>query len=472
MRECLLAGVGRPSGDVLDHLDELVDGIALPASELDELANPLHHSATLGRPGNRNSATAPARTVPDNRLLLDREEVEALVEALIEEARRETRRRHQRYCALAALVAFVGVVVLVLLDGGAASRTAPAAVPARSSVPAGVGSSQIAFMRDPDGDGQFVGDTQLWVMNTDGSGQRQLTPAARFGSWSPDGRMIAFSSVRGGNRDIYVMRSDGSHERRLTRSAADEWSAALWSPSGQKLAFARNSDVYVMNADGSGEHKLTSGPARDLAPSWSPDGRKLLFRRDHGGLRSLELAQLYVMNADGSGLRALTPEWDLHGAGSWSPDGRKIVFSRSRDGNSDVYAMNADGTGVRRLTSGSGMDYIPVWSPDGRRIAFLGGPFGEREVWVMNANGSVKRKLTRREAGPDIPVSWSPDSRTIAYSRWELGDLRGECRRTGASKPDTEAGGRHRTELVGSAGELVRPDAPTSELRGSALMTI
>jgi hypothetical protein len=50
---------------------------------------------------------------PDSRPL-DREEIEALVEALIEEARRETRRRRRRYWAVAALVTFVGVVVRVL----------------------------------------------------------------------------------------------------------------------------------------------------------------------------------------------------------------------------------------------------------------------------------------------------------------------------------------------------------------------
>jgi hypothetical protein len=47
-----------PSADLLDHLDELVDGISLPASELHELPNPLHDSSALGRPGHGGSATA------------------------------------------------------------------------------------------------------------------------------------------------------------------------------------------------------------------------------------------------------------------------------------------------------------------------------------------------------------------------------------------------------------------------------
>jgi hypothetical protein len=75
---------------------------------------------------------APARTAPDSRPL-DREEIEALVEALIEEARREQRRRHRRYWALGALATFVGAVILILLDGGAASQTATPAMSAQSN---------------------------------------------------------------------------------------------------------------------------------------------------------------------------------------------------------------------------------------------------------------------------------------------------------------------------------------------------
>ena len=91
---------------------------------------------------------SPAREVRESKPL-EREEIEALVEALIEEARRETRRRHRRYLAVAALVTFVGVVVLVLLQSGAASQ------PHRRRPPHGRASlweattSKIAFISEP-----------------------------------------------------------------------------------------------------------------------------------------------------------------------------------------------------------------------------------------------------------------------------------------------------------------------------------
>ena len=122
---------------------------------------------------------------------------------------------------------------------------------------------QVAVRRGKAGPCCSPADSDIYVMNADGSGTRKLTHNALLNAepaWSPDGRKIAFRSTRNGNRDIYVMNADGSGERNLTRNAAWD-SRPSWSPDGRKIAFVSNRDgrleAHVMNADGSGQRSLT-----------------------------------------------------------------------------------------------------------------------------------------------------------------------------------------------------------------------
>ena len=247
---------------------------------------------------------------------------------------------------------------------------------------------RIAFASDRDG------NTEVYVMNADGSGVTRLTvndAVDSSPSWSPDGRRIAFVSTRDGNWEIYVMNADGSGVTRLTDNDAYDWSPA-WSPDGRRIAFQSkrdgNFEIYVMNADGSGLTRLTYNGADDLTPSWSPDGRRIAFAS--GGRARLDI---YVMNA--SGVTRLTDNYG--GTPAWSPDGRRIAFTSRRDGNPEIYVMNADGSGVTRLTYNDARDLFlndsfPAWSPDGRRIAFHSNRDGGNwEIYVMNAAGEPPR---------------------------------------------------------------------------------
>ena len=164
----------------------------------------------------------------------------------------------------------------------------------------------------PDGRTIYFG---RYLVRTDGSGARRLPYIPLTAVWSPDGRRIAFRGdlrnpllrqIDPGyyNSEIYVMNADGSGLRRLTHNAAYDAEPA-WSPDGRKIAFRStrngNREIYVMNADGSGKRNLTRHPAQDSSPSWSPDGRRIAFVSNRDGR-----LEAHVMNADGSGQRSLT----------------------------------------------------------------------------------------------------------------------------------------------------------------------
>ena len=245
---------------------------------------------------------------------------------------------------------------------------------------------RIAFDSDRDG------NTEIYVMNADGSGVTRLTNHDARDSvpaWSPDGRRIAFQSYRDGNLEIYLMNADGSGVTRLTDNDAQDGTPA-WSPDGRRIAFYSmrdgNTEIYVMNADGSGVTRLTHNGAEDVTPAWSPDGRHIAFSSEREG--NLEI---YVMNADGSGVTRLTHNGARDLFPDWSPDGRRIAFHSNRDGNWEIYAINADGSGVTNLTQNDARDVIPAWSPDGQHIAFTSMRDGNREIYVMSAAGEPPR---------------------------------------------------------------------------------
>jgi TolB protein len=341
-------------------------------------------------------------------------EFDALVEALIEEARKRAQRRRRRSAAVVTLVALVGVALFALLGRSAQSQTASPALSARSSLPAVTATSKIAFISEPPRGG-YAGD--LYVMNADGSGKRKLSPAFGDMRWSPDGQKIAFSawSDDGPWSDLYVMNADGSGQQRLTSDR--RWDGApTWSPDGRAIAYTSGTDIYVVNADGSDRRTLAPN-ARGVALAWSPLGDKIAFVSERDGDM-----EIHVINPEGSEQRRLTRNTVRDSYPVWSPDGRRIAF----ESNWQVWVMNADGSGQRRLTRNGARNFAPAWSPDGRRIAFerrvgrekYGGCSGcgrasTFQVYVMNADGSGARMLAQGGTQP----FWSPDGQKIAFER-------------------------------------------------------
>ncbi len=131
--------------------------------------------------------------------------------------------------------------------------------------------------------------------------------------------------------DIYVVNTDGTGLRRLTDDPGWEEHPS-WSPDGSKIAWvvgrvmpcvatplprggAIDPKIWVMNADGSGKVQLTRGSVRGVQPAWSPDGTQIAFAEPNGDGFS-------VVNADGTGLRQVASQG---GHPTWASDS-EIVF--------------------------------------------------------------------------------------------------------------------------------------------------
>ncbi|MGI9122389.1 MAG: hypothetical protein ACR2FR_05835 [Rubrobacter sp.] len=307
---------------------------------------------------------------------------------------------------------------------------------------------KIAFMRQPD----------IYVMNSDGTGQTNLTRTQTTvggGAWSPSGKKIALFARPAGERflDIYVINADGTGATNLTRTKASTEVAPSWSPDSKKITYLRGSDpsgeiytdIYVMNSDGTRRTRLIKGrDTKDFevgfeSPVWSPDGEKIAFMRttrvDFANSASSSAApatgpsDLYVMKADGTGLNKLSEEMSYAQSPLWpplwSPDGKEIAFSGAGENGEKKYVVNADGTKPRELLPNVQAHISSYsWSPNGEKIAFAAVHYrGELDIYVINADGTGQTNLTSTKTIIEGEPSWSPDGKQIAFSRGVADDV-------------------------------------------------
>ncbi len=103
--------------------------------------------------------------------------------------------------------------------------------------------------------------------------------------------------------NIYVMNSDGTGQMQLTNQTGAQYLKPTWSPNGSKIAFSNYTDnqIYVMNADGSAMHALVNVSGHHYHPTWSLCGTQIAFSSDLYNPGATTPNHIYVVNADGSG---------------------------------------------------------------------------------------------------------------------------------------------------------------------------
>ncbi len=275
-----------------------------------------------------------------------------------------------------------------------------------------------------------MGDYEIFVMAPDGSRSANLTKSWADDVapvWSPDGRRIAFVSLRDtltgkaglGKGSIYIMDFDpwtgagGGNATRLTdEKGADGW--PTWSPDGQRIAFhsdrSGNWDIWSIKIDGSGLTRLTEHPAADRHPAWSPDGKKLAFTSERSGTEDVWVidVQTALQGARDAQAVNLTKAPSRDRYPFWSPDGRQLTFNTRRDGNQEVYVMNADGSNPRNVSRApDSTEGLADWSPNGKNLVLYSDRPGNKDVFVVELASGKWTNLTRHPASDEF-CTWSP----------------------------------------------------------------
>jgi TolB protein len=250
-----------------------------------------------------------------------------------------------------------------------------------------------------------------------------LVPTSAHAAFPGRNGLIVFHTNRdAGNYEIYTMNADGSSPTRLTNSAGHDLTPK-WSPDGKKIAFVSirdgNYEIYTMDADGSNQTRITNNPAEDVQPAWSPDGTQLVFGSTRDGNE-----EIYTMNANGTNQvrRTTTASNVTDGFPSWSPDGTQIAFQSDRTGNFEIFTMNTNGTAQTNRTNNAAYDEYPSWYPDGSFIAFDSNRNdGNFEIYRMFPDGSNVQRETNRPAD-DTSGSRAPQQNFLLWVSTLNGD--------------------------------------------------
>lgn len=151
------------------------------------------------------------------------------------------------------------------------------------------------------------GDLDIYTMNVDGTDVRRLTNTVGYDGgpwWSPDGTKIVYRAhhpkdstelaqykdllankmIRPSKVELFVMNADGSDQRQITNLGGANF-GPTWHPDGERILFSSNYkdprsgnfDLYLVNLDGTGLEQVTTHEDFDGFPMFSPDGTKLIW---------------------------------------------------------------------------------------------------------------------------------------------------------------------------------------------------
>lgn len=206
------------------------------------------------------------------------------------------------------------------------------------------------------------------------------------------------------------------------------------SPDGRLLAVSHAAEedhlsrIYVIDLEDSKPPRLITPLAPSYLHGWSPDGKMLAYCAS----RNSEY-DVYVIPADGGVEMRLTYAEGLDDGPEYSPDGKYIYFNSVRSGLMDCYRMDANGENQLRLTDNRRNNWFPHISPDGSLIAYVSYSADEVEPGSHPANKNVELRLMNPDGTEDRTAvklfggqgtlnvnSWMPDSRHLAFVRYEL----------------------------------------------------
>ncbi|CAN5870090.1 hypothetical protein BH18ACI4_BH18ACI4_12730 [soil metagenome] len=270
----------------------------------------------------------------------------------------------------------------------------------------------------------------FWLMTVteDASRARQITQGNFVSdgglSWTPDKKII-FPRRIGDQQDLWIMDQDGTNQRQLTADAP--WEAyPMFSPDGRYLVLnssrALNSDrvnlshIWRFDADGTNPKQLTSGKDEDFCPVFTPDGQWVIFSSYRSGKQAIWKVSIY--GGDPVQLVQQTSAWP-----AVSPDGKLFACGYHDDDPNSPFHLAvfpiAGGQPAKLFDITSNTKFGPglSWTSDGRALLYVDTREGVSNIWSQAIDGGPPKQLTNFKSHLISRFALSPDGRQLVMAR-------------------------------------------------------
>src|SRR3990167_7451530 len=242
----------------------------------------------------------------------------------------------------------------------------------------------------------------LWIMNNDGSGARQVTDGINvisYPAWNPEGKELAFVSKGDSGHEIVLI----DLKTKMQRHVISIWDTEK--PNPMMFPFTKEGEKEEFTSEEIGKMKK-------------------LFPKAKVGMGGL------TPFTKGETVDVPYPLKDFLYRVDYNAAGDKIIFESNRTGNIDIWSVNKDGTELTRITKEDGPHLNPVFSPDNKKIVYARrkldlSSYNEvnYNIWIADAQTGEEMPINGEEQTDWNPV-FSPDGKKIAYVTNRSGEFK------------------------------------------------